>query len=194
MVMTFVLILLKCVFSIGITSFVLVWWAQRKGYVGDATSMKEYGRIRKAEKELRKETRRLRKEARKNAKKSDSSLDSPELEKPAEKKKYDLLHGKWMNFGGGFYGVVAVFTYALIELAEVKDFILNIADLFNHGMISLVVNFFIESIKNFVAAIGWPAYWLRRIQGEQWFWLVSAYAGYWLGSWAAFRARKNLAG
>jgi hypothetical protein len=52
------------------------------------------------------------------------------------------------------------------------------------GLISLLINLFIESIMNFVAAIAWPVYWLGRAQ-PFWLWLIVAYAGYWLGVRAA---------
>ncbi len=35
---------------------------------------------------------------------------------------------------------------------------------------------------NFVTAIVWPVYWMKRIDtGQVWIWFVMAYAGYWVG-------------
>jgi hypothetical protein len=35
---------------------------------------------------------------------------------------------------------------------------------------------------NFVTAMMWPMYWMRRIDTDQtWIWFVVAYAGYWVG-------------
>ena len=102
-------------------------------------------------------------------------------------RKFDPLHNKWMAFGGGFYGVVALFTYLVIETIEVRDFLVKLPNVFEHGLINLLLTLFIESLKNFITAIIWPAYWLRRLAGEPWLWLIGAYAGYWLGTHAAFR-------
>jgi hypothetical protein len=186
----YLLIILKSGLPIAATSFLLVWWALRQDYLDGASSLGEYDQMKKAEKQSRKAEKKRLKAAKRNGLPENpaTAADGESLDElqPTERK-FDPLHSKWMQFGGGFYGVVALFTYALIELGEVRDFILNLTDLFHGGLISMVVNFFIESIKNFVAAISWPAYWMQRIHGEQWLWIVSAYAGYWLGARAAFR-------
>ena len=151
-----------------------------------ARAAKQYDQIRKTAKEARKAEKKRQKQARKQA---TENIDAP-AEAPVavdQPKKFDLLHGKWMKFGGGFYGVVAFYTYILVELPEVRDFFVSLARMFEHGLVSLVIQFFIESLKNFIAAIAWPAYWLSRIQHDQWLWILGAYAGYWIGSKAAFR-------
>jgi len=189
--------MVKSSLPIGVTSFALVWWALRQGYLGDAESMQQYEQQRKAADKLRKEEKKQRKLKAKLNKKHGlhksqvTESASAAADEPQKSKKFDPLHSKWMQFGGGFYGVVAVFTYLLIELAEVRDFVANFADLFRGGLIGMVVNFFIESLRNFIAAIAWPAYWLGRISGDPWMWVLGAYGGYWLGSKLAFRLRSR---
>jgi len=193
----FLLILLKSAIPIGLTSFGLVWWAQRQDYLGGSASMREYGQWQKAESQNRKEQKKQRKAGKnlqKQQKRAGAAVqtavaESPGIEDvpPKEQKKFDPLHSKWMKFGGGFYGVVAFLTYVVIELADVRDFLVKLPNLFEHGLVNLLVQFFIESLKNFITAISWPIYWLDRIDSEQWLWFIGAYAGYWLGSNAAFR-------
>lgn len=188
----FLLIILKVFFPIAITSFALVWWALRQDYLGGASSLGEYERWKKAENRSRKAEQKRRKEAKRKG--TVEATHAANTQGNPDKRKFDPLHSKWMKFGGGFYGVVALFTYALVELGEIRDFLLNFSDLFRASLVSMIVQFFIESIKNFITAIAWPAYWLRRIDGDQWLWIVSAYAGYWLGTRAAFRIDQKRAG
>jgi len=193
----FLLILLKSAIPIGLTSFGLVWWAQRQDYLGGSASMREYEDWQKAESQNRREQkkqRKVEKNLQKQQKRTGAAVqtavaESPVIEDvpPKEQKKFDPLHSKWMKFGGGFYGVVAFLTYVVIELADVRDFLVKLPNLFEHGLVNLLVQFFIESLKNFITAISWPIYWLDRIDSEQWLWFIGAYAGYWLGSNAAFR-------
>ncbi len=184
----YLLIIIQALVPIGVTSFVLVWWALRQNYLGGAGSMGEYEQWQKVRNQHRKAEKKRRKAAKKNGSTEEPGMTS-DSEAKLQEHKFDPLHSKWMKFGGGFYGVVALFTYALIELGEVQDLLLNLGDLFRGGLIGIVVGFFIESLKNFIIAISWPAYWLSRIHSHQWLWIVSAYGGYWLGTRAAFRVR-----
>ena len=192
----FLLILLKSGIPIAATSFGLVWWALRRDYIGGARSLKEYEQWTKAENQARKAEKseykaakkRLKQERRKGL--SQQSTGTPDIARPPPRK-LDPLHNKWIAFGGGFYGVVALFTYALIEIGEIREFFSNFNELFRGELIPMIVNFFIESLKNFITAITWPAFWLRRIHSEQWLWAVGAYAGYWLGTHAAFRLNSH---
>lgn len=183
----FLLILLKSSIPIAATSFGLVWWALRKDYLGGARSLDEYEQWTKAENQNRKAEKLRRKQAKRNAEPVTDEVQSVTEDLQPAKRKFDPLHSKWMEFGGGFYGVVAFFTYVLVELGEIRDFFLNFSDLFRGELVSMIVQFFVESVKNFVVAIAWPAYWLGRIQSEQWLWIIGAYGGYWLGARAAFR-------
>lgn len=160
-------------------SFLMVWWALHRGRL-DGTSFKE---LQQSIQSLGKQ----RKEQRKGQLK-DRGNDS------GQKEKMDPALEKWFRFGGGFYGLVALYTWLLIEWDEVADFFTGLGEVvlsFDFGrLIQVVINLFIESIMNFVAAIAWPAYWLRET-GQPWVWLLVAYGGYWLGVRAAQRAAKQ---
>ena len=96
------------------------------------------------------------------------------------------VHNKWLAFGGGFYGVVGLLTYLVVELGEISDFITGFdgfLSFFSNISLGLFIGLFIDSIVNFVVAIAWPAYWLSDINSDYiWMWFVAAYAGYWAGT------------
>lgn len=100
-----------------------------------------------------------------------------------------LMMSKWVDFGGGFYGVMAVLTYVVVEFREVVDFMTSeatvMATLAALG-IGDVVNFFINSLMNFITAIAWPAYWINKVEGHSvWVWFVVVYLGYICGQFIA---------
>lgn len=205
----YLLIVLKAFLPVAATSFALVWWALRKDYLHGATSLGEYENLQKSEKQARKAAKKAERSERKAKGKAQAKAGSngstvhadvagSDLEIAAEletltdelqpgKAKHDFLHNKWMQFGGGFYGVVAFYTYVLIEIDEVWDFFVGLANLFNENLVRLVIQFFIQSFMNFIAAVTWPVYWLSRVHNDQWLWVIAAYAGYWLGAKAAFQ-------
>jgi len=162
MIQEFFIALFKVGLPVGLASYTLVWWALKKGYIGEVASLKSF------EQEV---TRRRK----------DKKL----------KKEGDLFHRKWMAFGGGFYGVVGLLTYAVVELIEVRDFIMNlggILEFIRNISIGVLVELFVGAIKNFVAAIAWPWYWLQEIRSDHiWIWFGVAYGGYWAGGRMALR-------
>ncbi len=152
-------------------SFALVWWALHRGRL-EGRSVSELQRSIQSLGKARKDK-----------------------EKP---QKVDPALEKWFRFGGGFYGLVALYTWLLIEWDEVWGFLTGLGDIVIRidlgGLISLVIVFFIESIMNFVTAIAWPAYWLGEAR-QPWLWVILAYGGYWLGIKAArktFRERSAM--
>lgn len=96
-----------------------------------------------------------------------------------------LLQKKWKKFGGGFYGIVAFFTYIVIEVIEISTMIMNFGGLFDFLKqfdLDVIIEILVSALTNFISAIVWPLYWLRRIDTDQtWVWFVIAFAGYWLG-------------
>ena len=96
-----------------------------------------------------------------------------------------LVQKKWARFGGGFYGIVAFFTYTVIEVTEIATMIIDIGglwDFISHLGIDVIISIFVDALTNFIAAMIWPVYWLDRIETDYtWIWFVAAYAGYWLG-------------
>jgi hypothetical protein len=165
MIQEFFIALFKAGLPVALASYLLVWWALRNGYLGDVETVKD----------IEKEVKRL-------AKDEEGSKNG------------DPVHRKWLAMGGGFYGVVALITLILIELGEVLDFIADfdgIDALIDSLGVGFLIELIIETIRNSVIAIAWPAYWLTDIPGNYiWIWFIVAYGGYWLGSHLATRQFK----
>lgn len=162
---------------VGVTSFALVWWALRSDYLTSTTSLKA----------LEKEVSLLSKANSNKKKKKKQDLPEP--------RKLNPVHNKWLKFGGGFYGVVALMTFVIIEVGEIASFLGNFREsigLFSNLGLNLVINFFIDAVMNFVAAISWPWYWMQEIRSDHiWVWFLAAYGGYWLGARAALKYRNQ---
>jgi len=106
----------------------------------------------------------------------------------AEKSKTDLVFEKWMYFGSGFYGLAALWTFLVIELSELIDFVFNFPGLdvlFGDGLISFLFNVGMNQLGNLISAFVWFSYW----DGSMLIWVLVAYAGYHAGIEAA---RRNL--
>jgi len=90
-----------------------------------------------------------------------------------------------MKFGGGFYGIVAFFTYIVVEVIEISTMIANFGGFFDFLKqlnVGIIIDILVEALTNFITAMTWPLYWMKRIETDQtWIWFVIAYAGYWLG-------------
>lgn len=163
---------------VGAASYFLFSWALRRRFAGTATTLKAVERElkRESKERSRQEKGRRRGVAAVLAEGAHFSRDS----------QLDFVHNKWLAFGGGFYGVVALITYAVVELGELWDFAMQfgnfwvmLTQLGLQTLISLLVN----AARNFVLAIAWPAYWLSGIHSQYvWLWFVAAYAGYWGGA------------
>lgn len=172
MIQEFFIALFKAGLPVGVVAYLLVWWALRNGYLGAAESVKE----------IEKEVKLLVKDK-----------ESP--------KEGDPVHRKWLAMGGGFYGVVAMLTYLVVEVGEILDFISDFDgfDAFISSIsVSMLIGLIIEAVKNSFIAIAWPLYWLSDIHSQYiWIWFVAAYAGYWIGSSLAtrgFREREKESG
>jgi hypothetical protein len=117
----------------------------------------------------------------------------------ADKKNNDVssknnkVLNKWLYFGGGFYGLMALITYFYIEIGEIFDFIgklfqLNLSQLLSQVSINLLVDMLINAIRNLVDAFVWFNYWDGKIVMKNGFyWLIAAYVGYLLGAQIAKR-------
>lgn len=95
------------------------------------------------------------------------------------------LQKKWAKFGGGFYGIVAFFTYIVVEVIEIITMITKFGgfiDFIKQLDFNVIIHMFVQALMNFITAIAWPAYWLKRIDTDYvWIWFLMAYAGYWAG-------------
>jgi len=150
--------LYKLVLPVAVLSYVMVSWALENGHV------KENGRVR----DLKKEMKAISKD------------------KSKHKPKQNAFHRQWMRFGGGFYGIVALYTFGLVEWQELRSFIANFGgfvSFIKQFGLDTVIQIFVEGIKNFVVAITWPWYWMRELgSGLIWVWGGMAYGAYWLGA------------
>jgi len=169
MILEFVIALLKAGLPVGVTAYGLVWWALRNDYLGEARTARE----------IEKEVKRRAKDKK-------------------GRKEVDRVHRKWLSLGGGFYGVVAIITLLHIELGEVRDFVAGfdgIGAFLDRLSVGMLVGLIIETIRNTIAALIWPLYWLSEIDSSRiWLWIIAAYAGYWAGSNLAsnqYRARNE---
>ena len=146
---------------VAVFTLVLVRWALNRGYFQETSNTRALGREMKA--------------MRKSRKKGNGSEQAPQ----------HPLQKKWAKFGGGFYGIMAFFTYIVVETTDITTTIVNFGgfmDFLKQLNIGLVINMLIEALTNFITAMIWPAYWLDRIDSNQpWVWLAIAYGGYWLG-------------
>lgn len=96
-----------------------------------------------------------------------------------------LLHKHWVEYGGGFYGLIAVLTLLWVEGKEVLDFLADhssLSQLFQADIVGRVINLMIDAIMNAVMAFAWPAYWLAEIHSRHvWVWFLAAWLGYLAG-------------
>ncbi|BDX04798.1 hypothetical protein [Planctobacterium marinum] len=72
---------------------------------------------------------------------------------------------KWLEFGGGYYGIIAFIQLVFIEIGQVRDFISDwsgLSDFIDSLGIGMLIRILIEQIMNFVAAICWPVDYLEQ--------------------------------
>lgn len=178
MVLEFFRALLLAGLPVGLTSYFLFSWALRRRPPAAVTSLKALQR------ELKQQSKEKAK--RKKANKRDFAAVLAEGAHFSRDSQLDLIHNKWLTFGGGFYGVVGLLTYAVVEFSELWDFAMgfeNVWALIAQFGLNTLVNLLLEALRNFIVAIAWPAYWMSEIQtGRIWLWFVVAYAGYWAGA------------
>ena len=62
----------------------------------------------------------------------------------------------WDIRGGGLYAVGFAATFLYLEILSLADDVLGIAAVFNGQIIEFVINFFIDSLTNTIAAFMWP--------------------------------------
>ena len=151
-------------------TLVLVFWALQRGVLQQAEGARALGREIKA----------MSRNNKKNKKKDREENKEIEQEPPQH-----ALQKKWAKFGGGFYGIVAFFTYIVVEVTEITTMIINFGGFFDFIRqldFNVIINIFVEALTNFITAMIWPVYWLDRIDMDQiWIWFLMAYAGYWMG-------------
>lgn len=166
-------LLVTVMLPVGALSFGMVWWALDRGHVEGNRGSRALNREIKA---LAKARKRNRKGG------DDAGSGGPGT---------DPMHRKWLKFGGGFYGMVALYTYLRIEWRDLSDFVAGLgglAELLERFNVGMLVNLLLEAMFNFVVAVAWPVQWLvARPPAHALLWVVAAYAGYWLGMQLAQR-------
>jgi len=156
-----------CMVGVPVAAFTLaiVWWSLEKGHLSELIDTKALEREIKAM--------------------SGKSKDKTKKEKKQALKNLHPVQRKWAKFGGGFYGIVGLFTYLVIEFFEIIGMITHLGGFFEFIKqfgVDVIVQMLVSALTNFIAALVWPLYWLRRIDADQpWVWFVVAYGGYWLG-------------
>ena len=153
-------VLWKLALPVAAVSFLMVWTAMKKGLLGETSDLKA----------LRKEFDSMGKRRKEQGK------DAPKI---------NPMHGKWLKFGGGFYGTVALYTYGLIEFREIRDMIAGFGGIppFLEALdVRMFVRMCIEALMNFISAITWPVYWIGEFGSHNmWVWMLVAYGAYWMG-------------
>ena len=90
---------------VGIFTLALVWWALQSKH------FKEFLDGNALRREIKAMSGRDKKKSKKENKEQNKNLHP--------------LQKKWAKFGGGFYGIVAFFTYIVVEMLEIITMISN---------------------------------------------------------------------
>lgn len=175
--------LLLAAAPVGLTSYLLFSWALRRRPQGSVTSLKA----------LERQLKQLKKERAKQKKENKRDLAAVLAERAhfSRDAQLDLIHNKWLTFGGGFYGVAGLLTYAVVEFKDLWNFFIGFESvwvLLAHFSFDTLVGLLVEALRNFIVAIAWPVYWMSDIRSDHiWLWFVLAWLGYWAGARLAMR-------
>lgn len=152
------ILILSAAFKLGLPILALSWllfsWLYRKGKLEIKAG--------------RKETAENLKEMKKNSKGKGQGGQN-------------YLYDKWMWFGSGFYGLAALWTFVVIEIADFAKFIFNFpgfASLFADGFFTVLVTILLNQIGNIISAFIWFNYWP---DGSPVTWFIIAYLSYLAG-------------
>ena len=174
----------------GFTFLILQWSivsGRLQAFDGDTSLRKQYKDQINAKKGAQKQAKKDGKK--KKAEGETVAAENAVKEEPtplfSSRRGGDMFHGKVMSFGGGFYGTMSVITYLLIEMVEIWQFLAKIfgpGSWFENIGIGMLVDFIINSIMNFIAAILWFNTLADYLPvGNGWVWLAAAYIGYLAG-------------
>lgn len=168
---------------VGVASYVLFTWLLRRRAPTGVSSLKAF------ERELKRESKeRARQRKQQKLSVTERLAEGAHF---SREKSFDLVQSKWLKFGGGFYGVVGLLTYAVVELRDLWAFATSFESLWvliTELGLSTLINLLVEALRNFIVAITWPVYWLSTMEPRHvWLWFGIAYAGYWGGAQLALR-------
>lgn len=95
--------------------------------------------------------------------------------------KAELVYDKWTWFGGGFYGLAGVWTFAVIEIRQFFSFVADFGSwgqLLDNGFVGFVISFLINQLANVLQGLLWFTYWPAE---STLLWVLVAWLGYWVG-------------
>ncbi|MDO6445462.1 hypothetical protein Q4493_06680 [Colwellia sp. 1_MG-2023] len=143
-------------------SFLMVYFSYQKGYLSTSIAFK-------------------------NA--FDKNDENPSQLSKKNKKNLPFFHSKWVTFGGGFYGLIAVLTFLIIELLQIVNFWLgvtrwqDVTDLFSIGAF---IGMIVDSFMNMITAAIWFTYWPNKLPASHFLlWILIGYGCYRLGAHSA---------
>lgn len=93
----------------------------------------------------------------------------------------EFVYDKWMWFGGGFYGLAGVWTFAVIEIRQMVGFAFDFAswgELMDDGFVSFLIEFVLNQLVNMLQGLIWFSYWPAE---STLLWILVAYLGYLVG-------------
>lgn len=99
-----------------------------------------------------------------------------------------FLLEKWGWFGGGFYGLAGLWTFAVTEAVDIWQFVwgFDVAALIERGPIGLLIDFLLNQLLNLLTALLWFTWWPAD---SMLVWILVAYLAYWGGIELARRQR-----
>ena len=151
-------------------TFVLMSWAYSRGVVDEVSDNKD------------------------NDMGSDLGFDSSQDTDCDQAKTGNPLLDKWITFGGGYYGLMALCTYFHVEALEIMDFLVQfqgIQDFINTVSSDMLIAFLVNSLTNFITAFVWFQYWPNIFTiGNGWVWIGVSYGGFYLAELSAEQYAK----
>ncbi|NND81342.1 MAG: hypothetical protein HKN50_02815 [Gammaproteobacteria bacterium] len=181
-------VLLKLGLPMTVLSWLMFTWLHAEGKINITADRKkleaDLKEVRKSHKQERKEKTKQRKRdklpltQRFNFAKLQRLADADQDQANAEA---NIIFDRWTWFGGGFYGLAALWTFVVIETLDVFRFVFafpGFTAIFEHGIISALVSLLVNQFTNIASAFTWFHYWYEQSVPLA---LLIAYIGYWLG-------------
>ena len=164
-------------------TFMLLQWSVAAGKLAPFNNREDLDKQYDEQKKAREKEKKAAKDAKNTGEKKQKESQPLRFDKQARD---NFFHNKAMFFGGGFYGTMALFTYVIIEVEEIFQFlgvVFTPGEWFVNLGFDLIIKFFINSIMNIVSAFIWFQTLTDyvRINHDGWIWLVAAYLGYLAG-------------
>lgn len=163
-------------------TFLLLQWSVAAGKLAPFSDGKSLEKQYKDQKKARQAEKKAAKAAKQEGHDTKEKSRRPLFDKNTRD---DFFHNKAMFFGGGFYGTMALFTYVIIEIDEIWQFlgvVFTPGAWFENLGFDLIINFFINSVMNIVSAFIWFKTLADYVRiGNGWIWLGAAYLGYMAG-------------